>query len=139
MLTEAWRREAQRRRLTVEPDRAGGDADAIDGIGPTLAERRQRLGHGVDRARGDVGGQQVGDDLVARTRPDCVREPRGELSAGLEPLRIRREPPIGVVEPEGIEQTAELGVVADRDDQVPVGGCERLVRNDVGVRISVTA
>jgi hypothetical protein len=92
----------------------------------------------VDRAARDARGDEDSEPLGGRALGQQADQERAQLHAVSGPGRVGGEE--GVVtevrSAEGLAQLAELGVVADRDDQVAVAGGERLVGVHAGVGVA---
>ena len=101
-------------------------------------ERRDDV---VDRAARDLRGGESGQPRVVRALAETLGEKRAELVSMLDPVAVAREPRIGreLGHAERRTEPQPLALRADGDGDRAVGGLERLVRNDVGVRVAEPA
>src|SRR5215213_1096438 len=101
--------------------------------------RRERLEHAAHLAHRHPGIRQPHNPLLGGPRREERRQLRPELLAALDPLRIRAEPLVvgELGPPEGAAEPPEETVVGSGYGDRRVQGLERLVRDDVRVRVAV--
>ena len=133
-------------RLADIADRVGdaghGSRRALRQVDPEPARLGLRVGENlvevVDRPAGDADRFERGDPRVLRPGQHHLGERRDQRVAVLDPPGIGPETrvPGELGPPAGLAEPGELGVVADRDDDIVVGRLERLVGNHVGMRVA---
>src|ERR1700733_1151970 len=106
-----------------------------DRLEPDLLRERDALVDRVDRPAGHADRDQLVEPVARGLGRELLRQQRLELGPVGGAPRVGREPRVGrqLGRPDHLAQLAELRVVAGCDDQLPVPGGQRLVREQTRV------
>ena len=117
---------------------AGGGPDLDHGIESKLAGVLNALADRVDRPVGNSCIVQLVEPVPRRLRPEPLDEQRPQLLPVCGPVGVLGEPRVvsDLWQPQDAAKLAELCVVARGDDQLIIGGGERLVREEARVGVA---